>query len=84
MAYPILLSRIKDAQEQDETLRKHRDKALRGELLGYNIGPDRILRYQDRVFLPQDSGIKDEVLREEHCSSYTVHPENNKMYQDLK
>ena len=51
---------------------------------GYNLGPDGILRYQDRVYLPRDEKVKEEVLREAHCSKYTVHPRNNKMYHDLK
>ena len=83
-AYPILLSGVKEAQEQDETLKKHRDKALKGELPGYTLGSDGILRYQDRVFLPRNLEIKEEVLKEAHCSKYTIHPGNNKMYQDLK
>ena len=28
-AYPILMSRIKEAQEKDETVQKRRDKALK-------------------------------------------------------
>ena len=78
------MSKIKEAQEQDETLRKRRDKALKGELPGYNIDPEGVLRYQDRIYLPRNSEIKDEVLREAHCSRFTVHPGGNKMYHDLK
>ena len=78
------MSRIKEAQDKDETLQKCKDKAVKGELPGYSIGPDGILRYQDRLFLPKDEEIKQEVLREVHYTRYTVHPWNNKMYQDLK
>ena len=80
-AYPTLFPRIKDAQEKDVTLQKRRDKALKGELPGYSIRADRILRYQDRVYLPRD---KEKSAKGAHCSKYTVHPENNKMYHDLK
>ena len=78
------MTRIKEAQEKDETLQKRREKAAKGELPGYTLGPDGILRYQDRIFLPKDEKVKDEVLREAHCSKYTVHSGNNKMYHDLK
>ena len=81
---PTLLSRIKEAQKRDGTLQKRRDKAMKDELPGYTIGPDGILRYQDRVFLSYDMMIKNEVLDEAYCSRYTVHPKNNKMYQYLK
>ena len=43
--YPTILPKIKEAQEQDETLRKRRDKALKGELPGYSVEADGILRY---------------------------------------
>ena len=66
MAYPTLMSRIKKAQEKDGSLQNRRDKALKGELPGYTVGSDGILRYQDRVFLPRDGEIKEEVLREAH------------------
>ena len=75
---------MKEAQEQDETLKKCRDKALKGELPRYTLDSDGVLRYQDRVFLPRNSEIKEAVLREVHCSRYTIHPCTTKMYQDLK
>ena len=78
------MPKIKKAQEQDETLRKRSDKALKGKIPGYSIGPDGILRYQNRVYLPRNSEIKDEVLREAVCSRFTVHPGGNKMYRDLE
>ena len=57
-AYPILLSKIRDAQEQDKTLRNRRKKALKGKLPGYALGQGGILRYQDRIFLPRNDEIK--------------------------
>ena len=72
-AYPTLFSQIKDAHEKDETLQKRRDNALKGELSGYTIGLDGILRFQDRWFLPRNEEFKEEVLREAHSSKYTVH-----------
>ena len=84
IVYPTILPKIKEAQEQDETLRKMRDKALKGELLGYSIRADGILRYQDRVFLPRNPEIKEEILKEAHCSKFTLHPGGTKMYHDLK
>ena len=61
------MTRIKEAQEKDETLQKRREKAAKGELPGYTLGPDGILKYQDRVYLLRDEEVKGEVLREAHC-----------------
>ncbi|KMQ72782.1 hypothetical protein BPMI_01159 [Candidatus Burkholderia pumila] len=81
---PKLMTRVKEVQEQDSTLRRRREKAQKGELHGYTIGSDGILRYQDRIFLPRNSELKEEVLREAHCSKYNVHPGSTKMYRDLR
>ena len=78
--YPVLILRIKETQEKEEIVQKCKDKALRGELPGYSIDSEGILRYQKRLFLSNNEDIKQEVLREAHCFRYTVHPENNKMY----
>ena len=40
-AYPTLFLRLKEAQEKYETLQKRGDKALKGELPSYTIGPVR-------------------------------------------
>ena len=48
------------------------------------MGSDGIMRFWNRVFIPKDEMIKKEILKEAHCSRYTVHPGNNKMYRDLK
>ena len=82
--YPVMMLKIKEAQENDEIVQKCKDKVLRGELSGYSVNSEGILRYQERLFLPNNEDIKQEVLREAHCSRYTLHPRNNKMYQDLK
>jgi hypothetical protein len=34
--------------------------------------------------VPQKAKVKDDIMREAHRSPYTIHPGENKMYQDLK
>ena len=34
--------------------------------------------------VPKDEGLKKEILEETHHSRYTVHPDSDKIYQDLK
>ena len=50
----------------------------------FNMNSDGILRYRNRLVVPQDKDIKREILEETHRSRYTVHPGKTKMYQDLK
>ena len=54
------------------------------KLPDFNLGPDGILRFQNRVVVPKDEEPKKEILEESHRSRYTVHPCSGKMYQDLK
>ena len=34
--------------------------------------------------VPQLTDLREEILREFHCSRFTVHPGGTKMYQDLR
>ena len=50
----------------------------------FNLGPDGILRFQNRIVASKDEQLKKDISEETHCSRYTVHPSSGKMYQDLK
>ena len=45
---------------------------------------DGILRYQDRLCVPDVDGLKDFILEEAHGSKYNIHPGSTKMYHGLK
>ena len=45
---------------------------------------DGSLRYQERVFVPSNKQLREEILKEHHCSSFAVHPSSTKLYQDIK
>ena len=50
---------------------------------GWTIHVDGSLRYRGRVVGPQLNDLGEEILREFHCSRFSVHPGGTKMYQDL-
>ena len=50
---------------------------------GWIVQIDGSLRYRGRVVVPQSTDLREEILREFHCSRFTVHPSGTKMYQDL-
>ena len=35
------------------------------------------------VMVPQSEDLREEILKEFHCSRFTVHPGGTKMYHDL-
>ena len=50
---------------------------------GWTIHIDGSLRYGGRVVVPQLIDLREEILREFHCSRFNVHPGGTKMYRDL-
>jgi len=48
------------------------------------LSDDGILRFRDRVCIPDDAEVKRLILEEGHKSRLSLHPGMTKMYQDLK
>nr|XP_027065386.1 uncharacterized protein LOC113691448 [Coffea arabica] len=84
MITSTLISRIKEAQKDDFQVQKWKEKVEKGTIPDFNMNSDGILRYRNRLVVPQDKDIKREILEESHRSQYTVHLDTTKMYQDLK
>ena len=45
---------------------------------------DGSLRYRGQVVVPQLAYLREEILKEFHCSRFDVHPGGRKMYRDLR
>ncbi|WVZ63902.1 hypothetical protein U9M48_013496 [Paspalum notatum var. saurae] len=43
-----------------------------------------VLWFKNRLLVPKDMELRKKILDEAHTSMFTMHPGNNKMYQDLK
>ena len=50
---------------------------------GWTVHADGSLRYEGRVVVLQLTDLRDEILKEFHCSRFVVHPGGTKMYPDL-
>ena len=84
MATPSLLSRVIESQGQNKEILAIKDRVqscLSDE--GCTIHSDGSLQYRRRVVVPQSVDLRNEILREFHCSRFTVHPGGTKMYHDL-
>ncbi|XP_039121058.1 uncharacterized protein LOC120257840 [Dioscorea cayenensis subsp. rotundata] len=84
MLRPTLLERIKIAQEKDDYLQKIRQEAKDGSQGQFRIHEDGLIRFGDRICVPNALDLKKEILEEAHFSSYSIHPASTKMYKDLK
>ncbi|KAF9669912.1 hypothetical protein SADUNF_Sadunf13G0014000 [Salix dunnii] len=51
---------------------------------GFVIGDDDVLRFGNRLYVPDVDDLKRELMTEAHQIVYTVHPGSTKMYKDLK
>ena len=51
---------------------------------GWTIHSNGSLWYRGRVMVPQLTDLREEILREFHCSRFSVHLGGMKMYQDLR
>jgi len=47
------------------------------------IQSDGTLCFGNRICVPQGE-VRQKVIAEAHCSAYSIHPGETKMYQDLK
>ena len=84
MATPSLLSRVIESQRQDAEIVSIRDRVQSGTGdEGWTVHADGSLRYKGRVVVPQLTDLREEILREFHCSRFAMHPGGMKMYQDL-
>ncbi|XP_071912306.1 uncharacterized protein [Coffea arabica] len=74
----VLLDRIKEAQEKDSEVQKWLEKVKKSEKLDFNSGVNGVLRFQNRIVVPKDEGLKKEILEETHHSKYKVKVEHQK------
>ena len=85
VATPSLLSRVIESQGQEVEIVCIRDQVQSGTGdEGWTVHADGSLRYKGRVVVPQLTDLREEILRDFHCSRFAVHPGGTKMYQDLR
>ena len=84
MATPSLLSRVIESQGQNAELVSIRDRVQSGTAdEGWAIHTNGSLQYRGRVVVSQSTDLREEILKEFHCSRFAVHPSSMKMYRDL-
>ena len=85
VATPSLLSKVIESQGQDTEVVSIRDRVRSGMGdEGWAIHTYGSLWYKGRVVVPQLIELREEILREFHCSCFPVHPGGMKMYRDLR
>ena len=85
VATPSLLSRVIESQGQDAEIVSIRDPVQSGTGdEGWTVHADGSLQYRGRVVVPQLIELREEILREFHCSRFVMHLGDTKMYRDIR
>ena len=75
VATPSLISRVIESQGQDIEIAYIRDRVKSGiGDKGWTIHTDGSLRYRGRIVVPRLMDLREEILKEFHCSCFAVHP----------
>ena len=85
VATPCLLSIVIESQGlgTKKVSIKDRVQACTGEE-GWAIHTDGSLRYRGRAVVPQLTSLREDIIKEFHCSPFAVHPGGTKTYCDLR
>ncbi|XP_058099868.1 uncharacterized protein LOC131244249 [Magnolia sinica] len=84
LAQPMINSKIVEAQEGDELLKKMRGRAKDDVGSKWRIGTDGGLLYRGCLCVPNLQRLREEVLNAAHNSKLAMHPGSTKTYQDLR
>lgn len=81
---PDLHGRIRLSQQKNKKYQKIREHAESDRDTPFRLDEVGILRFGDRICVPEDSELKSLILSDAHDSGYTIHLGEVKMYQDLR
>ena len=85
VAQPTILQKVIEAQRKDKKLECMRSQIMAGDAVeGWNIHSNGGIHFLNKLCVPNDAQVKEEVMKEAHHSRFTVHPGETKMYHDLK
>ena len=81
---PTIISRIIQAQGDDEELVKHVREMKEKCPEDWSMQDGEGMRFRGRLCIPNVAPLKEDILNEAHHSKFTVHPGGMKMYKDLR
>jgi hypothetical protein len=80
----ILLQRIIDAQRNDKGMKHIHEKIEADKANCFRKDDQGIVWFNNRIVVPKNEDVREQILDEAHLSRYSIHPGSTKMYQDLK
>jgi hypothetical protein len=80
----VPLQKIIDAQRSDKGMKHIHEKIEVGKANCFRKDDQGVVWFNDRIVVPKDTDVCQQILDEAHLSLYSIHPGSTKMYQDLK
>jgi hypothetical protein len=81
---PILLQKIIDAQRSDKGMKHIHEKIKADKASCFRKDDQGIIWFNNRIVVPRNDEVRQQILDEAHLSRYSIHPGSTKMYQVLK
>jgi hypothetical protein len=81
---PTLEQDIRKGQKDDEKINETRQLIIDGKGKDFREDAEGVVRFKDRLCVPDIKSIRELILKEAHETAYSIHPGSEKMYQDLK
>jgi hypothetical protein len=79
-----LEDRIRTAQKSCAEIRVLRELMKEGKAEDYRLDEQGTVWLKERICVPQDKALLEQIMREAHDSRYSIHPGSTKIYKDLK
>jgi hypothetical protein len=80
----VLLQRIIDAQRTNKGMKYIHEKMEDVKANCFRKDDQGVIWFKDRIVVPKDAEVRQQILDEAHLSWYSIHLGSTKMYQDLK
>jgi phosphomannomutase len=78
----VILQRIIDAQRTDKGMKYIHEKMEANKANCFRKDDQGVIWFKDRIVVPKDADLRQQILDEAHLSRYSIHPGSTKMYQD--
>ncbi|KAG8503372.1 hypothetical protein CXB51_001418 [Gossypium anomalum] len=75
---------IKEKQLRDESLVARFQQVKEGETSKFGLNSEGVLCFRGRICVPNDSDLRQSILKEAHGELCAMHPGGNKLYHDLQ
>ena len=81
---PEILIRIVTEQSKDSQHEEFLARAQQEDDVSFRLKEDGSILMNDRIWVPNNPELRNEILEEAHKSKYTIHPGSTKMFKDLQ